>query len=105
MALFVSIASAERLGVPASNRLISRISSSSRVSRWLSSWMIETKRVLSSSEMSSLMRISVNERMDVRFGVKNVTDKVYYDTAYRSGEPFTYVAPGREIWAAIDMKF
>lgn len=48
---------------------------------------------------------NMNERMDMRFGVKNVTDKVYYDTGYRSGEPFTYVAPGREIWAAIDMKF
>ncbi|MBP0482799.1 TonB-dependent receptor [Sagittula salina] len=47
----------------------------------------------------------VNERLDVRFGVKNATDKTYYDTAYRSGEPFTYVAPGREIWAAVDVKF
>lgn len=47
----------------------------------------------------------INDRMDVRFGVKNLTDKVYYDTAYRSGEPFTYVAPGRELWAAIDLKF
>ena len=47
----------------------------------------------------------INDRMDVRFGVKNAGDEVYYDTAYRSGEPFTYVAPGREAWVAIDMKF
>lgn len=47
----------------------------------------------------------INERMDMRFGVKNAADAVYYDTAYRSGEPFTYVAPGREVWAAIDLKF
>ncbi|WP_232281563.1 TonB-dependent receptor [Sagittula stellata] len=47
----------------------------------------------------------INERMDVRFGVKNAGDEVYYDTAYRSGEPFTYVAPGREVWVAVDMKF
>ncbi|CUH81006.1 TonB-dependent receptor [Tropicibacter naphthalenivorans] len=47
----------------------------------------------------------VNDSMGVRFGVKNLTDTVYYDTAYRSGEPFTYVAPGREIWAAVDLKF
>ncbi|WP_349537671.1 TonB-dependent siderophore receptor [Sagittula sp. NFXS13] len=48
---------------------------------------------------------NINDRADVRFGVKNVGDEAYYDTAYRSGEPFTYIAPGREIWAAVDMKF
>lgn len=47
----------------------------------------------------------LSDKMDIRFGVKNATDEVYYDTAYRSGEPFTYVAPGREAWVALDMKF
>ncbi len=41
----------------------------------------------------------------VRFGVDNLADKTYYDTAYRSGEPFTYVAPGREIWASLELTF
>lgn len=41
----------------------------------------------------------------LRFGIKNMGDVTYYDTAYRSGEPFTYVAPGREIWAALDLRF
>ncbi|WGW03183.1 TonB-dependent receptor [Tropicibacter oceani] len=47
----------------------------------------------------------LSDRAEVRFGVKNALDAVNYDTAYRSGEPFTYVAPGREIWAAMDLKF
>ena len=47
----------------------------------------------------------INDTTSVRFGVKNAADEVYYDTAYRSGEPFTYVAPGREVWAALDLKF
>lgn len=47
----------------------------------------------------------INDTTAVRFGVKNAADKLYYDTGYRSGEPFTYVAPGRELWAALDLKF
>ncbi|WP_245848497.1 TonB-dependent receptor [Actibacterium ureilyticum] len=47
----------------------------------------------------------INDTAAVRFGVDNLTDETYYDTAYRSGEPFTYVGPGREIWAALEMKF
>ncbi|MBB5721427.1 catecholate siderophore receptor [Loktanella ponticola] len=47
----------------------------------------------------------VSDNAAIRFGVKNASDETYYDTAYRSGEPFTYVAPGREIWAAIDVNF
>lgn len=41
----------------------------------------------------------------LNFGVKNVADKTIYDTAYRSGEPFTYVGPGREVWATLEVKF
>lgn len=47
----------------------------------------------------------INDTSAVNFGIKNVTDETFYDTAYRSGEPFTYVAPGREIWATLEMKF
>jgi catecholate siderophore receptor len=48
---------------------------------------------------------AISENADLRFGVKNAANATYYDTAYRSGEPFSYVAPGREIWAAIDIQF
>lgn len=47
----------------------------------------------------------INDQADVRFGVTNLTDKVYYDAAYRSGDPFTYIAPGREISVSVDFKF
>ncbi|MGO4916968.1 TonB-dependent receptor [Pseudogemmobacter sp. W21_MBD1_M6] len=42
---------------------------------------------------------------EIRFGVTNATNQTVYDAAYRSGEPFTYVAPGREIWAAVNFTF
>ncbi|SMX43717.1 TonB-dependent receptor [Actibacterium lipolyticum] len=48
---------------------------------------------------------ALNDTTAIRFGVDNLADETYYDTAYRSGEPFTYVAPGREIWASLEMKF
>ncbi|WP_246107278.1 TonB-dependent receptor [Puniceibacterium confluentis] len=48
---------------------------------------------------------AINRTTAVRFGVDNLADTTYYDTAYRSGEPFTYVGPGREIWASLELKF
>ncbi|MFT7046727.1 MAG: catecholate siderophore receptor [Celeribacter sp.] len=47
----------------------------------------------------------ISDTTSVRFGVDNVADVTAYDTAYRSGEPFTYVAPGREVWVSLEMKF
>ncbi|WP_323790006.1 TonB-dependent siderophore receptor [Thalassovita sp.] len=41
----------------------------------------------------------------LRFAVTNLTDETVYDAGYRSSEPFTYVAPGREISVTLDMKF
>ncbi|MDO5757965.1 MAG: TonB-dependent siderophore receptor [Rhodobacterales bacterium] len=40
----------------------------------------------------------------IRAGINNVTDQIVYDAGYRSGTPFTYVAPGREFTIALDMK-
>ncbi|MDO5703733.1 MAG: TonB-dependent siderophore receptor [Paracoccus sp. (in: a-proteobacteria)] len=37
--------------------------------------------------------------------VDNLLDETYYDTAYRSGEPFVYVAPGRSASINLSMKF
>jgi catecholate siderophore receptor len=34
-------------------------------------------------------------KVDVRLNVLNIFDKRYYDAIYRSGSPFSYVAPGR----------
>jgi len=33
--------------------------------------------------------------LEARVNVNNVTNKTYYDSIYRSGSPFAYVAPGR----------
>ncbi|MEQ6250218.1 TonB-dependent siderophore receptor [Sulfitobacter sp. HNIBRBA3233] len=41
----------------------------------------------------------------IKMGITNVADTTVYDAAYRSGTPFTYVAPGREISVALEMKF
>ncbi|MGB3244253.1 MAG: TonB-dependent siderophore receptor [Sulfitobacter sp.] len=41
----------------------------------------------------------------IKFGITNVSDETVYDAGYRSGSPFTYVAPGREVWVSLDMKF
>lgn len=41
----------------------------------------------------------------LKMGITNVADKTVYDAAYRSGTPFTYVAPGREISVSLEMKF
>lgn len=37
--------------------------------------------------------------------VDNLLDETYYDTAYRSGSPFVYVAPGRTASVTLSMKF
>ncbi|MEY8880861.1 TonB-dependent receptor [Donghicola sp. XS_ASV15] len=47
----------------------------------------------------------INDQAEVRFGITNLTDVTYYDSAYRSGSPFTYVAPGREVSVSIDFRF
>lgn len=41
----------------------------------------------------------------IKVGISNVADKIVYDAGYRSGTPFTYVAPGREVSVALDVKF
>ena len=47
----------------------------------------------------------VADNATLKMGITNVADKTVYDAAYRSGTPFTYVAPGREISVSLDMKF
>ena len=41
----------------------------------------------------------------LKMAVTNVADETVYDAAYRSGTPFTYVAPGREVSFSLEMKF
>lgn len=46
-----------------------------------------------------------SENAELQFNVSNVTDATYYDSGYRSGSPFTYVAPGREFSFNLKAKF
>jgi catecholate siderophore receptor len=43
----------------------------------------------------AMARYAPTERLEFRLNVLNLTDKRYYDAIYRSGSPFSYVAPGR----------
>ncbi|MBI6630778.1 TonB-dependent receptor [Pontibaca salina] len=47
----------------------------------------------------------VAENTLLKVGITNVADKIVYDAGYRSDTPFTYVAPGREVSVALDVKF
>ena len=47
----------------------------------------------------------LTERLGLSFNVLNVTDEVYYDAIYRSGTPFTYIAPGRSALVLLDYDF
>ena len=47
----------------------------------------------------------VADNAAIKVGITNVTDKTVYDAGYRSGTPFTYVAPGRELSVSLEVKF
>jgi catecholate siderophore receptor len=46
-------------------------------------------------------RYRLDNRIELRANVTNLTDKRYYDAIYRSGAPFSYVAPGRQATASV----
>lgn len=52
-----------------------------------------------------LATYKVSENAELQFNVTNVADATYYDSGYRSGSPFTYVAPGREFSFNLKAKF
>jgi catecholate siderophore receptor len=47
----------------------------------------------------------LTDTMEVSFNVLNATDELYYDALYRSGTPFSYVAPGRSALVTLDIDF
>jgi len=47
----------------------------------------------------------LTDTMEVTFNVLNATDELYYDALYRSGTPFSYVAPGRSALVTLDIDF
>lgn len=47
----------------------------------------------------------LTDTMEISFNVLNATDELYYDALYRSGTPFSYVAPGRSALVTLDIDF
>ena len=54
-----------------------------------------TARVPGYARFDAVARYRVNDVFEARVNVLNVTDERYYDAIYRSGSPFSYIAPGR----------
>lgn len=52
-----------------------------------------------------MTEFDLSDTTTLKAGVTNAFDETVYDAAYRSGTPFTYVAPGREISLSLEMKF
>jgi catecholate siderophore receptor len=48
-------------------------------------------------------RYRLTDAIELRANVTNLTDKRYYDAIYRSGTPFSYVAPGRQATVSVTM--
>lgn len=57
------------------------------------------------ARFDAVARYRVNNHLDVRLNVLNVTDKVYYDAIYRSSTPFAYIAPGRSAMVTLTGRF
>ncbi len=47
----------------------------------------------------------INENVTARLNVQNLLNELYYDATYRSGTPFTHVAPGRSVLLTTAFKF
>jgi catecholate siderophore receptor len=45
------------------------------------------------------------KNFSAQLNVVNITDELYYDTLYRSGNPFAFVAPGRAGYLTLNWKF
>lgn len=50
-------------------------------------------------------RFQLNDQIQLRANVINMFDKRYYDAIYRSGSPFSYVAPGRSATLSVELTF
>ncbi|MBC2776712.1 TonB-dependent receptor [Parasphingopyxis marina] len=53
----------------------------------------------------AVARYRITEQVELRLNVLNLTDERYYDAIYRSGTPFSYVAPGRSAFLTLTAGF
>lgn len=47
----------------------------------------------------------LSDNVELSFNILNVTDELYFDALYRSGTPFSYIAPGRSALVTLDIDF
>lgn len=52
-----------------------------------------------------LAEYEITEHAELMFNFQNIFDEVIYDSGYRSGSPFVYVAPGRAAYATIKYSY
>ena len=55
--------------------------------------------------LDAVARFDIASSVQVRANVLNLTNARYYDTLYRSGTPFVYVAPGRSALVSLTVGF
>jgi catecholate siderophore receptor len=55
-------------------------------------------------KFDAVARYRPTDRIEVRANVMNIFDKRYYDAIYRSGTPFSYVAPGRSATLSVSFE-
>ena len=58
-----------------------------------------------SNRLDLMAEYKVNKKLSFQANVKNLTDENIYTALYRSGSPFTYVAPGRTFNVGLNYKF
>jgi len=56
-------------------------------------------------KFDAVARYRITSKLEARVNVLNITDKRYYDAIYRSGSPFSYVAPGRSATFTLAAQF
>ena len=64
-----------------------------------------TAKVPGYVRLDAVARYALNDNVQMRVNVLNVTDKRYYDAIYRSGSPFAYIAPGRSAFVTLTGTF
>lgn len=56
------------------------------------------------ARFDAVVRWEPTDWLEARLNVNNLTDKRYYDSIYRSGAPFAYIAPGRSAVLTLAVK-
>jgi len=55
-------------------------------------------------KFDAVARLDLTERVQLRANVLNIFDERYYDAIYRSGSPFSYIAPGRSATLSVTLE-